>query len=243
MNADPHRDPERLRDDLAAYALGALDRDDAAELERHLDGCESCMARLRWLDPAVGLLPAAVPQLTPPDSLRENLIATVRAEAAPVAPSASEPDRLGDRLRRWWRGLAGAVWRPATAFAVLILLVAGIATGYLVRGADESSSEFFPAKPAPGTTDVSATLERTGDAAILHVNSMPELDRRHVYEVWVQRAGVMEPRNTFVLKRDGSAEAAIPGPFEGANAVFVTAEPRPGTNKPTTTPLLSAPLG
>ena len=92
MNADPHRDPERLRDDLAAYALGALDRDDAAELERHLDGCESCMARLRWLDPAVGLLPAAVPQLTPPDSLRENLIATVRAEAAPVTPSASEPD-------------------------------------------------------------------------------------------------------------------------------------------------------
>jgi hypothetical protein len=46
-----------------------------------------------------------------------------------------------------------------------------------------------------------------------------------------------------VLRMDGSAEAAVPGPFDDANAVFVTAEPRPGGPQPTTEPLLEAPLG
>ena len=170
-------------------------------------------------------------------------MATVRAEAAPVAPLRRSRDRLGDRLRRWWRGLAALLCVPRPRIAVLILLVAGIATGYLVRGADDELERVLPREAGAGARPTSRRRSSaTGDAAILHVNAMPALAGDQVYEVWVQRAGVMEPRSTFVLKRDGSAEAAIPGPFEGANAVFVTAEPRPGTNKPTTTPLLSAPL-
>ena len=46
-------------------------------------------------------MPAAVEQLTPPDSLRESLMATVRAEAAAEAPAAQaaparEPRRARD---------------------------------------------------------------------------------------------------------------------------------------------------
>ncbi len=52
----------------------------------------------------------------------------------------------------------------------------------------------------------------------------------------------MEPRNTFVLRMDGTAEAAIPGPLEGGEAVLVTREPHGGSQQPTTLPILSAPL-
>ena len=80
-----------MRDDLAAYALGALDEREAGAIEDHLDGCERCRERLRWLAPAVDLLPASVEQRTPPPALRENLMATVRAEAAPAAVAESSP--------------------------------------------------------------------------------------------------------------------------------------------------------
>ena len=223
-----HENADQLRDDLAAYALGALDRDEAAALERHLEACESCRDRLQWLSPAVDQLPAAVPQRTPPGSLRESLMATVRAEAAPAAPAPRGS---------WWDGLRMALLRPATALAAVVVLAAGIGIGY-VAGAGEDS-EFIPAK---GSASASATLERHGDSGTLHVNELPALSAEQVYEVWVQRGGVMKPASTFVLRADGSADAAVPGPLEGADAVLVTAERRPGTAQPTSEPVLEASL-
>ncbi|MGH2985519.1 MAG: anti-sigma factor domain-containing protein [Solirubrobacterales bacterium] len=236
---DWHADGERLDDDLAAYALGALDPGEAGELEHHLDDCKSCRERVDWLRPAVDVLPASVQQRTPPESLREDLLATVRAEAA-----ASE-SRPGPARAPWWQGLRAAVARPAVAMTVLIVLTLGVAAGYLIRGSgEEMSGGLVSAKSlGPQAAQVSATLERHGDSATLHVQEMPELDPDEVYEVWVQRAGVMEPRSTFVLGMDGGAEAAVPGPLGDADAVFVTAEPRPGSRQPTTEPLLEAPLG
>ena len=101
MSADPHRDPDRLEEDLAAFALGALTPDEAAAVERHVDGCDACSARLRWLQPAVDLLPASVEQRTPPPQLRENLMAIVEREAAAEAPA----ERAAERPR-WWESRA-----------------------------------------------------------------------------------------------------------------------------------------
>jgi anti-sigma-K factor RskA len=231
------------RDDLAAYALGALAGDDAEALERHLAECDSCTARLRWLSPAVDLLPATVEQRSPPPSLRESLMETVRAEAAPstIAEPAARP---APARESWWAGLRGLMLRPATGMAALILLVVGIGMGYALRGSGttDAGPQLVKAQPLDGAVPVSATLERTGDSATLHVHELPAIANDEVYEVWVERAGVMEPRSTFVLGMDGTAEAAVPGPLEGGKAVLVTREPRGGSRQPTTPPLLSAPL-
>jgi anti-sigma-K factor RskA len=230
-----------LRDDLAAYALGALPDGEAAAVERHLESCDGCQARLRWLSPAVDLLPAAVEQRTPPESLRANLMATVRAEAAPSAEmaTASVP-----RREPWWSSFRSFALQPATGLALMILLVVGIGAGYLLRGSgtEVAPTQLVKAEAMNGATPVSATLERDGDRATLHVHELPAIANDEVYEIWVQRAGVMEPRNTFVLRMDGTAEAAIPGPFEGGEAVLVTREPHGGSRQPTTPPILSVPL-
>jgi anti-sigma-K factor RskA len=230
------------RDDLAAYALGALPPDEAETLERHLDSCESCQARLRWLSPAVDLLPAAVEQRTPPPSLRENLLATVRAEAD-TAAKAAEPTGAEGR-EPWWSGLRSLAMRPAAGFAAVILLVVGLGAGYLLGngGSEDAGTELVKAESLNGATPVSATLERDGDRAVLRVQALPAIAEDEVYEIWVQRAGVLEPRNTFVLRMDGTAEATVPGPLEGGDAVLVTREPDPGSRQPTTDPILSAPL-
>lgn len=243
MSAGMHQDLERLHDDLAGYALGALDRDEADRLELHLEGCGSCRERLRWLHPAIDVLPASIEQISPPESLREGLMATVRAEAESSVAAPSESAAPAKR-RAWWAGVGGLLLRPAAGFAVVILLAAGVATGYVLRGSDERvlQSTFVEGKAAQGVTGVSATLERHGDSGTLHVNQLPDLDRGEVYEVWVQRGGVMEPASTFILGRDGSAEAAVPGPLDGAEGVFVTTEPRPGSPRPTSPAVLEAPL-
>ena len=44
---------ERWSEDVAAYMLGALEPAEAAELERHAEGCERCRPEIRWLTPAV----------------------------------------------------------------------------------------------------------------------------------------------------------------------------------------------
>ena len=65
---------DELREDLAAYALGALEEPEAERLRAHLEGCEECRRQLRWLEPAVELLPRTVEQLEPPVRLRLSLI-------------------------------------------------------------------------------------------------------------------------------------------------------------------------
>ena len=93
---DPHADGggaamseeshERRREDVAAYAIGALEPDEAAEFERHLAGCEQCRRDLRWLAPAVSSLGESVERREPPASLRSALMETVREEAARPQP-------------------------------------------------------------------------------------------------------------------------------------------------------------
>lgn len=247
MNADLHSDRERLNEDLAGYALSALEPVEAEVLELHLKSCDSCRERLRWLYPALDLLPASVEQVSPPETLRETLMAVVRDEAgnaaAERAPAAAEPARAPQKRSRW-QGFGEIFMRPALGLAVVVVLIAGAATGYVLRGSDPAATPentFVEAKPTRGAPPgASATLERHGDSATLHVNQMPELDRDQIYEVWVQRGGVMEPASTFVLGRDGSAEAAVPGPLQGAEGVYVTTEPYPGSARPTSPPVLAA---
>ena len=260
MSPDRHADQEGLRDDLAAFALDALPAEEADELRDHLETCESCRARVRWLRPAVDLLPASVEQRTPSESLRESVLTIVRDEAG--AGAAAEPNRehdlASDRERdpgrsrtAWWRSLGGYALRPAGALAAVILLAGGggVGGGYAIWGGeDEPRSELRsqyidPEVPEPGLADVvSATLEVHGNSGTLHVQEMPKLSPDEVYEVWVDRDGVMEPASVFVLRRNGTAEAAVPGPLTGADAVLVTRERRGGSQQPTNPPLLRAGL-
>ena len=234
---------EEMRDDLAAYAIGALPADEAAELERHLADCEGCRARLRWLQPAVDMLPASVEQLTPPDKLREQLMAIVRAEAE-AASETEAASRATAPKRRRLGGWTGFIFRPATAVATVVLIVAGVAAGYALRGDGDEATTTVAARASSPQFEgrVSAELEREGDSGTLLVSEMPEINADEVYEVWVQREGAVEAANTFVLDRDGTAVAAVPGSLEGADAVLVTREPRPGSEQPTSPPVLEAPL-
>jgi anti-sigma-K factor RskA len=229
------------RDDVAAYALGALGEGEARELEAHVDGCGPCRAYLAELRPAADLLPASVPQVAPPPGLRERLVATVNAEADRIEAAGAEPGAGATRSRwRSWRGIAA---RPATAMAAGVVLLAGAAAGYLLHGSGGAGRSLIAAHPTaaapPGS--VSAELARVDGSATLEVRRMPPLPGSDVYEVWARQGRSMRPQSTFVLRDDGTANAAVPH-LAGASAVLVTREPHGGSPQPTSRPLLRAPL-
>src|SRR5262245_60615227 len=185
----PH---EHLRDDLAAYAIGALDGQDLVRLERHLADCESCQDYLRWLQPAVDTLPASVGQVPAPPGLREKLMDAVHEDAR-AADEAERADAARSR-RPGWRDL---LLRPVTAAAAAAALVVGVLVGVAVsdNGSDGTVITAKPTAAAPPGA-VAATLERTGDEGTLHVTEMPPLEEHQVYELWVQRGDQVEGAGT-----------------------------------------------
>jgi anti-sigma-K factor RskA len=231
MAAPEHRPYE---EDLAAYLLGALSPAEVGEFESHLAGCASCQVEERWLRGAVETLSSSVEQIEPPPELRKRLLGTIRAEAS--------ADRGADRARkprlRW-----NLLLRPATALAAVAILAAGLA-GYLIS--DDGTAPTASTVAARGTAaapGAGGSVWRSGDAAVLRVTGLPPQRRGHVYEVWLARdEGTVEPSSLFVVRPDGTGSAAIPGGLEGVQAVMVTLEPESGSSKPSTAPVLRAPL-
>jgi len=89
-----------LHDLTAAYALDALDSDEAEAYERHLGQCEDCRAQLAELNETAGALAFATVAPAPPPRLRAAILEQAAAERSNVVPF---------QRRRWVaRGLAVA---------------------------------------------------------------------------------------------------------------------------------------
>lgn len=240
MNETNH---ERWSEGIAAYMLGALEPDVAAELERHAEGCERCQAEIRWLTPAIDALPESVERLEPPRELRERVLAEVRFEAAPTDVPGDEPAAAGlfVRASHWLRELGSGPMglRPVVGFAAAVLVVAAVA-GFAIGGgigSDEgaTTSTVVAGKP-PGVT---AKMISEGDSGTLHLDNVKQLPSDRVLEAWVQRDGEVEPVEAlFVPDRKGKASTELPD-MDGVEVVMVTTEPRGGSESPTSAPIIT----
>jgi anti-sigma-K factor RskA len=229
---------ERWSEDISAYVLGALEPGEAAELERHLEKCESCRAELRWLAPAVGALPESVASVEPPRRLRARLLAEVRADARGANAGANE-ERRGPSA--WLRPLRfGRMgWWPAAGLAALVLAVAAV-VGYEVGkpGPDHGGGVTYSARQGR----VAATVVRAGQGGALLLSNVKQLPADRVLEAWVLRQGAVEAvPSLFVPDRAGRASTTI-SDLDGVEIVMVTKEPRGGSERPSGRPIVSVPI-
>src|SRR5262249_24066970 len=67
-------DHDALREQLSAYAIGALTDAERAIVEAHLGGCSACTAELATFLPLSGALAQIVPQHDPPAALRARIL-------------------------------------------------------------------------------------------------------------------------------------------------------------------------
>ena len=222
-------------DDLAAYALGALDGREERGVAKHVAGCEGCAAEMRErLAPAVAVLAESVEQVEPPESLRQSLMATVHQEA--VEPGAAEPVPSPPPRRSRARGF---LLRPAAGLAAVALGVAGVA-GYLVADGQGEQAETVPITDTAGGVGGSLVLE--DGSATLHMYGMSQLAKGSIYQVWVAGPSGVTPSATFLPHKDGTATAALPEAADDVTEVMVTAEEGPDRTEPTLPPIIDVRL-
>ncbi len=232
-------------DDLAAYLLGGLDERESAGVESHVDACERCQADVRWLRPAMEILPEAVEQLEPPPELRDRLLDITRADAE-YSGAATRTTPVRDHRIGFGRFKLGRL--PAFVVVLQLVMVAvAVGVGYgLDHGGGSGGSggsggdtrTVAIASKAPGSM---ASLEISDDSAILQAHNVPMLPAGSVYQVWVALPGQgVKPSSVFRPTIDGTAVAAVPEVLHGAEQVMITAEPRKGSSSPSSAPIYSA---
>ena len=223
-------DHQEWRADLAAYLLGSLDEDESAALEEHLESCESCREELRWLQPAVDLLPDSVERIDPPPRLRERLLAEVASDPDVAPQQANRGRRASDR-----KGfLRGFLLRPATGLAAIALVAAAVA-GYALH--DSGSSPATTTTRAQGPGQLRAALARSGNSGTLELTGLQQAPPSHVYQAWVQRSGGQV--SLFDSSHDGTASVSLDDKLRAVKAVMVTMEPRGGSRHPTSPAVIS----
>jgi anti-sigma factor RsiW len=89
--------------DAGAYALEALEPQDAADYARHLDDCAACQREVWRMRHVVDALALAAPTVSPPAQLRARIMREVYGQAEllrAAGPGADRRSRLARRRRR-----------------------------------------------------------------------------------------------------------------------------------------------
>jgi anti-sigma-K factor RskA len=241
-----HEHDSRL-EEVASYAIGALDPDRVGDLERHMETCKRCQEEMRWLAPAVQALPEAVERQAPPPQLKQRLMTEVRDDVAAEAKRAKAEERRERAESRggfgdWLGGLhiGGLTWRPLAGMALAILVIAG-GIGYAVGSGGGSGGAHTTEVPV-ASNGIGAKVITEDDRGELHLTGVKQLPDGKVLEAWVQRGNAVEPvAALFTPDHAGNASTTIEN-MKNVSAVLVTREPAGGTKVPTTEPIVEVPI-
>jgi anti-sigma factor RsiW len=225
-----------MHDLTAAYALDALDAEEAREYEDHLATCEKCRDELVLLGGAAGALAFAVESPAPPPELRSRILESARAERPNVVP-----------LRPRWTGVTSAIAAAAAVAAIGFGIWAAVLSHSLdsERSARDQADRALSVLSDPaasrfalrGKTGGSLVVAQDGRAALV-VSRLAPAPSGKTYEAWVIEGGVPVRAGTFEGGRDTSAvplDRTVPA---GAT-VAVTVEPTPGRDQPSGSIVLS----
>jgi anti-sigma-K factor RskA len=236
-------DDDRLRDEAAAWVLGALDTTEAAEFVRRMEASPEVRKEVAELQEAADALPYSVAPAGPPPELRDRIMAVVESEAELLHATGARADRPYRPRTPWWRSLLRPLPVAATA---CVLLLAGLAAGLLIDGGGSESARTVAAQvTGEGTANATAQVEIDADHAELVVDGMRSPGAGHVYQVWYVRDGQSDPVPAgalFDVDSSGQGAAALPGGVDDVASVLVSVEPAGGSQKPTTQPVIAANL-
>jgi anti-sigma-K factor RskA len=229
----------------APYALGALDRVERAEFERHLETCAECRADVQSFHEVAGQLGQSVTPTAPPRELRERVL----REARQVRPLP---------VRRF------VVLPWAAAAAVVLAILGGLGYWRATNEASTLRSSLATAEAERDSTRqvlaavldstvATADLAATGKApsmrlywnrgrniVVVATFDLPPAAAGRTYQLWAIRKG-RAPVSIGVFNSSPTGRAVLtlhmpPGVQPEASAV--TEEPAYGSPQPTQQPFL-----
>jgi hypothetical protein len=215
-DANPETGPHA---DAAAWALSALDHDDAIAFRQHLLECEQCQATVAEFQTAAQGMAHPAPAVEPPADLGVRTLAAVQQAAMADKRSAETVPRLalpakpsaGARTKasRWWhRRWSVSPLGAAAALGATVGIVLAVAAVALPRHTEPASPSLHSPASAPAQVAETAAIiplrgadstTASGRAVIyrvsggwlikLTVHGLPALGPRMVYNCWYTRPG------------------------------------------------------
>ncbi|HZU74529.1 MAG TPA: anti-sigma factor [Acidimicrobiales bacterium] len=244
-------DHEEMAALVAAYALDAVDADEAVLVEDHLRGCPRCRAELADHRDTAGFLAYAGEDA--PAGVWERIAEGIEAGTSPPAlrmvVGGATPPAEHRRWRRWSVGVAGVA-----AAAVGLLGVGYVHTDHQVgqlRSALASSRALEQATAAAldprarrvaltswNGTVMAAAAVLPGGQAYLASEGLSDLPGSRTYQLWSIVDG--HPVSAGVLGAEPGVSSFRVAP--GASVLAITDEPAGGSPQPTGAPVASAPI-
>ena len=223
----------------AIFALDALDDDAEREgFERHLSGCDSCLAEVRGFTETAALLGASEAS-APPAGLRAKVLAAA-AEVRQDTPIASVTT-MRQRSRRW----------PALAAAAGVVVALGAAS-LVVQGRTTDSDRVAAVLSAAdkrevvlagdGSARISLVHSPTRNRSVLVVNGLASPEPGKTYELWLIDDTAKRPDVVFEPDKDGHAVVLVEGNAATAKVAAITVEPDGGRPVPSGGPIYAGEL-
>ena len=239
-----HREIQEL---LGAYALDAVEQDEADAVERHLAICPRCRAEVAGLRETAALL-AHAGQEAPPQ-LWDRISASLE-EAPPALRLVSGSDTAAS-TRRWSR--IASVAAIAAVLATVLASVAGLRVLDQERRLDalqtavrsdplrdaanaalaDPSAQRVVLRSTDGRNAATVVTTAAGDGYLVR-HDLPALPQERIYQLW---ALVGEAKvSAAVVAQDARVVAfRAPGAIDG---FAITEEDAPGAPAPTRTPIV-----
>jgi anti-sigma-K factor RskA len=239
---------EQFAEDLALYALGALEGAEKVSLETHLQECASCRRELEELRGDATLLAFSASGPRPPE----------RAKARLLQSMSQEPRAVRSRPRvNWW---AAAGWIAAAAMLVFVVGVSRQNTqlhstiaelsgmierdrasaeknSEILQAPDAASFEVLPVSlKTPPPPAGRAIYSKQRNALVFIASNLHALPSEKAYELWlIPVQGAPIPAGVFKPDAQGHAVVTNPPlpPGVEAKAFAITIEPEQGSSTPT----------
>jgi anti-sigma-K factor RskA len=236
VSAHQQRGERHPLDDLALYALDALESDEVGAIEAHLAVCAACRQELAAHEEALG----ALVEDGPPPALWDAVQAQIRASESapmngtplhPIGPARAPLDRSAGH-----RGMRRRLALLAAAAAIVAVVGVGVGTQL---GNDGNGSGTLAGESIDGPTiavladahgaDV-ARVVANDDGDVLVLEQLPRLSPKRAYQLW--SVDGPEPVSLGLLG-DGHDET-VPVSLPAATAkLAISEEPAVGSTMPT----------
>jgi anti-sigma-K factor RskA len=235
---------------VAAFALGGLEPEEAAEIQRHIASCADCQSELEELRSVNRALDAAPPPAAPPAYLKGEILSRVRAErlspstkagAAESSPSLEEQRRY-HRTSRFDRFKNLRIVLPSAAAATLVAVIAlGVFFGFLREEPPMATIQLIPTpQEAAGLEGYWGVAEirpqPSGNQQVeLKLINFDEPKPNSYYELWFVSGEKHISAGSFTSVGKGETRVLLNAPPEASNyhTLLITEEhvgkgPAPG---------------
>jgi anti-sigma-K factor RskA len=248
-----HQDIEEL---LGAYALDAVDPDEARLVEEHLVECPRCRAEVAAHREVAALLTSGTSDPVP-DGVWDRIAADLGDTPTPVPIEVAFGERRARKTTARTRPARVLAGLAAAAAVVVVALMGAVLVNQRTEIDDlrdeaaapeadpvldllrDPTSQIVSLDHADGTTGARALVGGDGDSVLL-ASGLPDLGEGETYQLWGLPQGRESMVSLGVLGADpGQSEFHVEG---GITTLAITREPGGGSTQPSSEPLVTGTL-